>query len=52
MGVIKYYSSPMLVCGDGRLLRSRTKTLLTSEENRVKFPHEFHKAMFDRFGHK
>ena len=52
MGVIKYCSSPMMVCGDGRLLRSRAKTLPTSEENRVKLPHEFHKAMFNRFGHK
>ena len=52
MGVIKYYSSPMLVCDDGRLLRSRTKTLPMSEDNRVRLPHEFHKAMFDRFGHK
>ena len=52
MGVIKYYSSPMLVCDDGRLLRSRTNTLPMSEDNRVKLPRELHTAMFSRYGHK
>ena len=50
MGVTKYYSSPILVCDDGRSLRNRAKTFPMSEDNRVKLLHNFRAAMFSRYG--
>lgn len=51
-GVIKYYSAPMVVAPDGKLIPNKGKRLPSTEANRVKLPHDFHAAMFSRYGHR
>lgn len=51
-GVIKYYSAPMMVAPDGKLIPNKGIRLPLMEANRVKLPHDFHTAMFSRYGHK
>ena len=52
MGIVKYYSAPLMVAPDGKLIPNKGTRLPLTDTNRVRLQHEFHKAMFDRFGHK
>ena len=52
MGAIKYYTAPMMVAPDGKLIPDKGKRLPLTEANRVKLPHDFHAAMFSRYGHR
>ena len=52
MGVIKYYTAPMMVAPDGKLILNKGKRLPLPEANRVGLPRDFHTAMFSRYGHK
>lgn len=52
MGVVKYYEAPLMVAPNGKLIPDKGKVLpLLTEANRVRMPHDFHKAIYSRLRH-
>lgn len=49
--VIRYYSAPMMVAPNGRLIPNKGIRLPLTDANRVKLPRDFHTAIVGRFDH-
>lgn len=50
MGIVKYYSAPLTVAPDGKLIPNKGTRLPLTDTNRVKLPRDFHTAAVGRFG--